>query len=135
MTIQIAIFVRVLVFLQYIKAHLMPSTLGIKIDGIPLTDEQAKLIALYIMGLSNKEISGCLFLKPSYLRNLASALYGLLDSGKSPQGLARRGERGGFDGYGHSDGIDVLSARERRWIEQNVPRLALEKEILLIKVA
>lgn len=112
----------------------MPVTLGIILYRVPLTDEQAKLIASYILGLTNEEVSACLLYKPSYIRNLASGLYYLLSSGKCPQSLARKGELGGFDGYGYFHGKDVFTDTERRLLIQYVPRLALETEIMHIEI-
>ena len=103
----------------------MPRKLGITVNNIPLTDEEAKLISLYIIGLNNKKAGSVVLLSARYLRNIAWRLYGLLDTQACAHGLAGKAREFGFDSKGNFKDIDLFSKDERERLYQVAPELLL----------
>lgn len=105
----------------------MSFALGIIIDGWPIEDKHAKLMAGYCMGLDNNEISGIVLMRTSTLRNFASELYGRFSTGKSPQSLARKAGWMGFDDFGNFEGKPVFDSMELMRLASIAPRFLHEK--------
>ncbi len=111
----------------------MPYTLGITIDGTRITDDDAKIIGLSIMGISYKSIAKVTFINEHCIRNKVSALYGLLDTEKNITALTLLGELNKFDHYCHVNGNDILNEGERRRLTALNPRILREgKRLRLI---
>ena len=94
----------------------MSHTLGIKIDGTRISDEDAKIIGLYIMGFGNPEVNQIIYLALPTIHNKASNLYNLFDTFKTPTALSALALHYGFDHYGCVNGIDVFTPQERERI-------------------
>ena len=112
----------------------MPYTLGIKIDGTRITDDDAKIIALSIMGLAYADIYKVTFINVHCISNKVSALYGLFGITKNICELIVMGELNGFSHYCYVNGIDILDKEERRRLQELRPRLLRESKRLDLNV-
>jgi hypothetical protein len=112
----------------------MPYTLGITIDGTRITDDDAKIIGLSIMGISYKSIAKVTFINEHCIRNKVSALYGLLDTReKHYRSYAAWRAKQVRTIYCHVNGNDILNADERRRLTALKPRILREvKRLRLI---
>ena len=70
---------QMLIFLQFSDHLNMDKSLNIKIDGLLLTDDEVRMIALLIYGLSYTETSKCLGNTYKTVRNKVSYLYQRLE--------------------------------------------------------
>ena len=112
----------------------MRYTLDIELDGVPISDDSAKILALYIRGLSTKEIEDVTFIRDKIIYNKISDLYAIFKCPKGISVLMYMALCSGFDFDCHVNGIDVLTPVERRRMQQSVPRLAKEHRQPAIRV-
>jgi hypothetical protein len=112
----------------------MPTILNITINGTGISDDDAKIISLSLMGLPYSKISMITFINPRCLRNKVSALYSVLRTEKCINALTVEGALNGFDHYGYVDGVDVLTAEERSRLHQLKPALLCHKKRLQLKL-
>ena len=106
----------------------MPSTLGIKIDGMFLTDTQVKVLVYFIYGLTYNEIELVDGTNEKTVRNIISHFYCTLGL-EGPNDLLRKVHAYGFDFYGYVYGRDMLSSFERKRLYLKIPRLCNEKKL------
>ena len=112
----------------------MPYTLGITIDGTGVTDDDAKIIGLSIMGLEYSEIADVTFINLRCIHNKVSLLYGILCTRKTIAALIVLGKLYGFDHYCYVNGKDILDAAERQRLHKINPRLLRENKHLDIVI-
>lgn len=112
----------------------MPYNLNITIDSTGISDDDAKIISLSLMGLPYKKISAVTFINPHCVRNKVSALYGMLRTEKCINALTVLGELNGFDHYGYVDGKDLFTPEERQRLVALKPSLLHDERRLQVLV-
>ena len=111
----------------------MPYTLGIKINGTCITDDDTKIIALLLYGLTRAKIGQVIFINSRCMDNKISALYGHLGIVEHCiNALMREALKNGFDHYGFVNGKDVLSPDERMRLKVIAPHLFNETSKLVV---
>lgn len=101
----------------------MSHKLGITIQGTGISDQDAKILALYLTGLGNKEIYTVTFISVKNIHNKVSFMYQMFRTPKIPTALTGLATLDGFDHYCYVNGVDVLDEHERQRLEALRPHL------------
>ena len=107
----------------------MSYSLGIRIDGARIKDDDARIIALLIYGLSYKIIGDIMDYEAKTVRNHVSKLYGDLELESEVNALLRKAHAYGFDFEGNCYSQSVLDKADRARLERFAPQVKKEKSL------